>query len=194
MTCQLLKNLHGQGQRVRALKPVASGCVEQDGILVSEDVQQLQAYNGGFDGSICPWRFKPPISPHLAAREAGVRLSARAITDFCCAKHDDLDYLLIEGAGGLMVPLNEQETWLDVLCLSGIPVILVVGMRLGCINHALLTAFALKAHGIDCAGWIANGIDPDMLALSGNMETLSERIEVPLLASVAHGGMISLTF
>lgn len=194
VTCQLLRYFQRQGHRVRALKPVASGCVEQDGIWVCEDVQQLQAHNGGFDGIVCAWPFKPPISPHLAAREAGVQLSARAITDFCCAPHDDLDYLLIEGAGGLMVPLNEQETWLDVLRLSGLPVILVVGMRLGCINHALLTAFALKTQGIDCAGWIANGIDPDMLAVPGNMETLCERMDMPLLATVAHGGAINLTF
>ena len=191
VTCQLLKHLHAQGHRVRGLKPIASGCIEQHGRWVSDDVAQLQACNGGFDGIICPWQFIPPISPHLAADAVGVRLSARAVTDFCCAsEQDDLDYLLIEGAGGLMVPLNAQETWLDVLRLSAIPVILVVGMRLGCINHALLTAFALKAHGIDCAGWIANGIDPKMLALSGNMDTLSARINVPLLARVAHGGAL----
>ncbi len=189
VTCQLLKQGLSQGLRVRALKPVASGCIEQDGLLVSEDVQHLQRYHHGFDGTVCPWSFKSPIAPHLAAKEAGVRLSARAITDFCCAEtHADLDYLLIEGAGGLMVPLNETETWLDVLRLSAIPVILVVGMRLGCINHALLTAFALKAHGIDCAGWIANGIDPNMLAGSDNINTLSERIDAPLLARIAHGG------
>ena len=187
VSCQLLKHWQDQGHRVRALKPVASGCVEQNDRLVSEDAQHLQAYNRGFDGAVCPWLFKEPIAPHLAAKAAGVQLSAHAIAAFCTADiHHDLDYLLIEGAGGLMVPLNEDEPWLDVLRLTAIPVILVVGMRLGCINHALLTAFALKMHGIACAGWIANEIDPEMLELEANIDALSERIEVPLLGRVAY--------
>ena len=121
----------------------------------------------------------------------GKRLSTQAITSFC---FDDafagLDYLLIEGAGGLMVPLNDSETWLDFLLSSRIPVILVIGMRLGCLNHALLTELALNAHRIGCVGWIANCVDENMLALSGNIKTLSEKMRLPLLATIPYGGKL----
>ena len=160
--------------------------------LVSEDVVQLQRHNGQVLQSICPWRFKPPISPHIAAAQVGQLISAKAITDFCYdTAFAPFDYLLIEGAGGLMVPLNNKETWLDVLSMSNIPVILVVGMRLGCLNHALLTELALKVHQTKCVGWIANCIDNQMLALSENIKTLSEKIKWPLLATIPYGGGLS---
>ncbi len=191
VTCQLLDYFKKRGHRSFGIKPVASGCLEQNNRLISEDVVQLQQHNGASQHDICPWRFKPAISPHLAAEELGERLSAAAISNFCNDEtFRDLDYLLIEGAGGLMVPLNNTETWVDFLNLSRIPVILVVGMRLGCINHALLTAFALKIHEISCVGWIANCIDEHMLALPGNITSLKEKMGLPLLATIPYGGHI----
>ena len=188
VTCQLVDYFKGRNKRVMAVKPVASGCVVMNGELISEDVSALQCHNGETGHNICPWRFERPISPHLAAGEIGEVLSAKAIVDFCQGQaFGDLDYLLIEGAGGLMVPLNNNETWVDVLIESQIPVILVVGMRLGCINHALLTELALKTHQINGVGWIANCIDKTMLALSENIDYLMEKMSLPLLATIPHG-------
>ncbi len=189
VTCQLLDYLKKQHKCVLAVKPVASGCFEQDNKLISDDVLRLNEHNGEQSHEISPWRFKPPLSPHLAAEQANVSLSAQEITNFCLDQQFvELDCLLIEGAGGLLVPLNIHETWVDVLTISKMPVILVVGMRLGCINHALLTELALKAHKIECIGWIANCIDKDMLALSANITTLSEKMDLPLLAIVPYAG------
>ena len=189
VTCQLVKHLKKQQQTVLAIKPVASGLIHQNGQMINEDVHRLTQSNGVFFRDICPWRLTLPISPHLAARAEGISISARAVADFCCDEaFNAFDYLLIEGAGGLIVPINEQETWIDVLSMTNIPVILVVGMRLGCINHALLTELALKAHNIRCCGWVANCIDPDMKALSENINTLSNKLECPLLLSIPFEG------
>jgi dethiobiotin synthetase len=190
VTAQWVRYLQHQGRRALAIKPVASGCLmRHDGTLLSDDAQQLERANGSTDHIICPWRFLLPMSPHLAAKEAGVTLSLKAIADFCLSDaFADVDDLLIEGAGGLMVPLNAEHTWLDFLMHTRIPVVLVVGMRLGCINHALLTAMALKTHGITCIGWVANALDDTLLGLSDNIATLSEKIEWPLLAVIPFGG------
>ena len=192
VTCQLLDYFKQREKQVIAIKPVASGCLEQGDQLISEDVLHLQRHNGADVMQICPWRFKRPISPHIAAEEAGQLLSAKAIADFCCdASFVDFEYVLIESAGGLMAPLNLTETWLDVLAASQIPVILVVGMRLGCLNHALLTALALNTHQIKCVGWVANCIDKDMLALPENINTLSEKLSWPLLATIPFRGTLA---
>lgn len=189
VTCQLVDYLKRENQHVHAIKPVASGCIDVDGMLVSEDVQRLNQHNDvQLDESLF-WRLKRPISPHLAAVEDGVQLSAQAIVKACQSFQTDI--LLIEGAGGLMMPLNEQETWVDFLLQANIPVILVVGMQLGCINHTLLTEAVLNMHGIKCVGWIANCIDPDMLALPENIQTLSNKLSFPRIATVPFEGVIT---
>lgn len=182
VTCQLLDYFKKQGMNALAIKPVASGCVEQNGQLCSEDVLHLQHHNSDPHQQICQWLFKPPISPHLAAEQAGQSITAQGIVNFCNNQaFTTTDVLLIESAGGLMSPLNNNETWLDVLLLSQTPVIFVVGMRLGCLNHTLLTELALNTHKINCVGWIANCIDENMLALMENIETLSQKLKMPLL-------------
>jgi dethiobiotin synthetase len=187
VTCQLLDYFKHHHKRALAIKPVASGCLMQDGQLVSDDVRHLQRHNPVPHQQICQWLFKPPISPHLAAEQAGHYISAQDIVNYCNnPAFVNTDYLLIETAGGLMSPINNHETWLDVLVLSKIPVIFVVGMRLGCLNHALLTASALKTKNINCVGWIANCIDKDMLALPENIKTLTEKIKAPLLTTIAY--------
>ena len=168
-----------------AIKPVASGCIRVGEDLVSSDAQQLQHKSPLTLNEINPWRFKAPVSPHIAAKEEGVSLSIKEIADYCLNfTRAGFDTLFIEGAGGLIVPLNEEETWIDFLKLTRIPVIVVVGMKLGCINHALLTESALKTHGIQCAGWIANCIDPDMEFLSENCATLKDKLSIPLLSII----------
>lgn len=177
--------------KAAAIKPIASGCIEVDGQLVSEDALSLQKHSQFSLDEINPWRFKPPVSPHIAAREAGALVTCQDIARFCMQWHaPGVETLLIEGAGGLMVPLNEEETWIDFLKLTQIPVIVVVGMTLGCINHALLTASVLEMHQIECAGWVANCLDPEMLFLDENKSTLINKIKWPLLANVDYMGGI----
>lgn len=191
VTCQILDYLKHLEKRGIAIKPVASGCIEKNGQLISEDVQRLQKHNINFDYPINNWKFRLPISPHLAAKAEDTELSIQEVAAFCQQDYyKTLDYLLIEGAGGLLVPLNDDETWLDFLKITELSVILVVGMKLGCINHALLTTSILQAHNIPFSGWIANCLDKDMLALSENIATLSDRISVPLLATIPFQGKL----
>jgi len=191
VTCELVRYLQKKAQNVLAIKPIASGCILEGGQLVCDDIVRLDACNGVGMPVIDSWRLTAPISPHLAAIADSVRISVQDVVDFCRDERFlEFDRLLIEGAGGLMVPLNEQETWVDFLIESQIPVILVVGLRLGCINHALLTAFALKQHAITCVGWIANGIDKDMLSQSDVIETLVIKLDWPLLATIPYKGHI----
>jgi len=195
VTCAFMRYLQANNHTVMALKPVASGCHEEvTGHLKSDDAQRLQSCNDDPATNICPWPLRLPVSPHLAAKADGVSLSATSVAAFCIdPKWHAFDYVLIEGAGGLMVPLNAQETWIDVLKQTAIPVILVVGMRLGCINHALLTQSVLDAHQIPCAGWIANCLDNTMHCLEENIITLIDKMNMPLLGRVDYAGVFELT-
>lgn len=174
-----------------AIKPVATGCYEMNNQLVNEDALEINKACGLGIEKITPWRFRSPVSPHIAAAEEGVYLSISDIVSYCMnLKCSQSDRLFIEGAGGLMVPLNTHETWLDFLKISNIPVIFVVGMKLGCINHALLTETVLKLHQISCIGWIANCKDADMQSLTENIETLVEKLTFPLLTVIHQHGTI----
>ncbi|KTD17248.1 dethiobiotin synthase [Legionella jordanis] len=188
VTCQILDYLNERTIKAKAIKPVASGAYESNGKLINEDVVHLQKHNGDGNLNINGWMFRPPISPHLAAKQEGVELNVKAIADFCNQAYQGLDCLLIEGAGGLMVPLNDEDSWLDFLNLSGIPAIVVVGMRVGCINHALLTAMTLKQAAIPCSGWIANCLNPGMPSLEESIETLKTKMSMPFLGRVDHKG------
>lgn len=189
VTCRLLDYFKAQQRPALALKPVASGCCERNGRLENEDVLNLQGHNSDPSSPINGWQFAPPISPHLAAKAVNQRLSAAEIAAFCLGEQfASFNPLFIEGAGGLMVPLNEKETWLDFLLLTKIPVIVVVAMRLGCINHALLTEAVLKERQISTVGWIANCLDENMLALGENIASLSSKMQIPLLGVLPYGG------
>lgn len=191
VVCQLLDWINQQHQSTaQALKPVASGCYKREGRLVSEDVLQLQQHNHDPEQVISQWLYEPPISPHLAARKKGDDLTVKKIAQFC-EGFSSYDHLLIEGAGGLFVPLNDKETWLDFLKKTGIPVILVVGIKLGCINHALLTDEVLRMHGISCFGWIANHLDASVLYPDEIIGTLMNKMTMPFLASVSYCGIIN---
>lgn len=197
ITCKLLEYFAKLGKKAFALKPIATGgFVDTDGSLINEDVLSLTNQNEqnsfSINYPINGWLFPSPISPHLAAKEMDQTISVQEILNFCKSEQfSELDYLLIEGAGGLLVPLNDEETWLDFLKAMNIPIILVVGMRLGCINHALLTDSVLQTHQISCTGWIANCIDPTMLALQDNIQTLSQKIKIPLIDIVHLSSSIS---
>lgn len=185
VTCLLIKQLHVEGYRSIGLKPVATGCYLSHGDLLNEDVTLIKEQNQTKGECINPWRYQLPVSPHLAAKIDNETISIDEINAFCLEKNwPNQDCLLIEGAGGLMVPLNAEQTWVDFLKVSRIPVIVVVGMKLGCLNHALMTASILKSHNIPCQGWIANQIDSEMLLPEENIQTLSKLMPFPFIGQV----------
>lgn len=177
--CRQLLNVYPHSM---AIKPIASGCYAHNGRLISSDAECLTDINELDTDVINPWRYAAPISPHLAAKKEGSTINIKEVAEFCMNFNaPGIEHLFIEGAGGLMVPLNDHETWIDFLQYTSVPVVLVVGMRLGCINHALLTKTALDAYHIPCVGWIANCLDPNMLALQENIDSISSFLKSPLL-------------
>jgi len=125
-----------------------------------------------------------PLSPHLSAARAGTAISFEVVLDAAAELRRRTDALVVEGAGGFLVPLSETQTGADLAVAMGLPIVLVVGMRLGCLNHALLTAEAIRARGLMLAGWIANRVDPDFLCPDENLDYLRTHLGAPLLADL----------
>jgi dethiobiotin synthetase len=188
VSCTLLHALVGQGLCAVGMKPVASGCRREGGQLVSEDVELLRAA-GSLRlplAQINPYAFEPPLAPHIAAAQAGTTISLSEIASAFKALTAQADVVVVEGVGGFRVPLNGREDTADLVVLLGLPVILVVGLRLGCINHALLTAEAIARRGLNLAGWVANRIDPAMAVQTENLAALTERLPAPCLGVLPH--------
>ena len=184
----LLHALARHHARVVGMKPVAAGTTLINGVLANDDVLMLRAASTcrvppGLDN---PVLLHDPVSPHLAAARAGAAIDIPHIV----ACHRQLmlqaDAVVVEGAGGFMVPLSETETGADLAQALDLPVVLVVGLRLGCLNHALLTAQAIRARGLTLAGWVANHIDPDMLEQGSNIAFLQRQLGAPLLGRIAY--------
>lgn len=177
----LIRHLVAAGHRVAGLKPVASGCDRTPAGLRNEDALSLiAASNVKLTYEVVnPFAYEPAIAPHIAAREAGQMIDIGKVREL--AKTIEADYLVIEGAGGWCVPLGETSMLADLAKATADEVIVVVGMRLGCINHALLSAARILADGMVLKGWIANHIDPDMRAQSENLATLQALMPCPLL-------------
>lgn len=187
VTAALLLAAQAYGLRSLGVKPVAAGCVRANGQLVNEDALLLQrCSNLSPDyAAVNPVALEPAIAPHIAAERAGIVLRAAALADQVRAQEaSEADMLLVEGAGGWLVPLNETETMADLAAALGYPVILVVGMRLGCINHALLTAQAIRASGLALAGWVANSVKAEMDFLAENVRTLEQRLPAPRMGTL----------
>jgi dethiobiotin synthetase len=192
VSCALLRAFAAQGKKVAGMKPIVAG--SENGQWV--DVEQLLAASNVnvTCQQINPYAFDPPISPHLAAQQLGTEIDLSVIHHAyqqLCAK---ADLVIVEGAGGFLVPINDRQNGADLAKMLNLPVILVVGMRLGCLNHALLTAQAIQAAGLTLAGWVANYIDPQMSVVAENITTLEQRLDCPLLgilpfrreANIAH--------
>ncbi|MDT4861485.1 ATP-dependent dethiobiotin synthetase BioD 1 [compost metagenome] len=168
-------------------KPVASGCdVTPKGLRNGDALALLAECSIPLTyAQVNPVAFEPAIAPHLAAREAGVALTVQSLLG---PMREVLalgaDFTLIEGAGGWRVPLAGRDNLSDLAIALGLPVILVVGVRLGCINHALLTAEAIQRDGLVLAGWVANVVDPATSRLEENLATLAERLPAPCLGRV----------
>ncbi len=185
VSCQILRTALQDGKKTLGLKPVASGAEMTSQGLRNDDAMALQAVSSvklPYE-SINPFCFSPSVAPHLAAAQQGVLLRAAMIAHQLktVIAESDADVIVIEGAGGWRVPLNDSETLADVAVLLGVPVILVVGMTLGCINHALLTAEAIRADGLPLAGWIANDLGLPMPMLTENIATIEQRLGEPLI-------------
>jgi dethiobiotin synthetase len=186
ITLALMHLLQARGHRVLGMKPVASGAEPTKDGLRNEDARRIQQ-QGSADVPyelVNPYAFGPPIAPHIAARQAGESIRFQLLRKNLQALSDQADFVLVEGVGGWKVPLGPDGDVSDLAAHLGLPVILVVGMKLGCINHALLTADAIVANGSSLAGWVANQVDPGMLEMESNLETLREGIDAPCLGFV----------
>jgi len=185
ISCALLHKFSAQGRRTVGMKPVAAGC---DAEGRNEDaLQLLAAGNVAVDyGSINPYCFRHAVAPHIAAQRAGVLIDLSVIAKSYKKLAAQADVVIVEGAGGLLVPINEQQDSADLILELGLPVIMVVGMRLGCLNHALLTVEAIAVRGLALAGWVANVIVADMAAVEENVAALQQRIAAPLLGIVPY--------
>ncbi|OGT88086.1 MAG: dethiobiotin synthase [Gammaproteobacteria bacterium RIFOXYA12_FULL_61_12] len=184
----LMAALQRQGQRVLGMKPVASGAKSSGQGLRNQDAERLRAqgtFNVPYDW-VNPYAFAPPIAPHLAASETGIPIEFTGIRHAYQALASQTDWVVVEGVGGWRVPLGAEGGVAELAKALGLPVILVVGMRLGCINQALLTTESILAHGSEFLGWIANCLDPAMERLEENISTLEREILAPLLGRVRH--------
>jgi len=172
-----------QDKRVAAMKPVASGCRRTPAGLRSEDAEALMAATSvrAAYGDVNPYAFEPAIAPHIAAMEAGCSIDF-GLLDGCyerlCLQSD---VIIVEGAGGWLAPLDATRTFADLAVRWQLDVVLVVGLRLGCLNHALLTAESIERRGLRLRGWVANSIDPRFERLTENISSLKSRLAAPCL-------------
>ena len=182
----LMVALRQLGLAVLGMKPLASGSARTSLGLRSQDALRILA-QGSRDVPyelVNPYPFEPPIAPHIAAGEEGMEIELQVIEDCAEQLAAKSDFLLVEGVGGWRVPLGPALSVSDLPQALGLPVVLVVGLRLGCINHSLLTVESIRASGTRFAGWVANQIDPDMLVHDENLATLAALIDAPCLGIV----------
>ena len=187
-TIALMHYFKQQGKSVIGMKPVASGCYTQDGHLRNEDallIQENASIKIDYD-LINPYAYALPVSPHIAGINNPVKL-AIVVERFNTLK-ELAEVVLVEGAGGWYAPLNDSEDISDLAKALALPVILVVAIRLGCINHAKLTWQAIQQSGLPCAGWIAMCLDPDMPKTDENINTIKTALNIPLLGIFPYMG------
>ena len=182
VACALLHAFASSGKSVAGMKPVAAGSVggrwaDVDALVEAGNIRAPASL-------VNPYAFEPAIAPHIAAELAGARIEIETIVRAYGELSRRAEIVVVEGAGGFLVPLSARETGADLARRLGLPVVLVVGMRLGCLNHALLTRGQIAASGLRCAGWVANCIVRDMPQLEANIRALKERLESPLLGVV----------
>ncbi len=188
----LLAGLTRRGYRAAGMKPVASGCRQTDDGLRSEDAEKLMAASAVESdySDVNPYAFEPAIAPHVAAKRAGVDIQLDTVRAHYRRLAAQADWLVVEGAGGWYVPLNSTHFMSDVARALGLPVIVVVGLRLGCISHALLTTAAIRADGLPLAGWVGNRVDVSFDTAAESVATLEERLDarcIGIMPNVPNG-------
>jgi dethiobiotin synthetase len=182
--CALLRAYVARGRRTIGMKPISAGIVP--GAECNADVAALAAA-GNVDAPLelrNPFAFAPAIAPHLAAIEAGIAIDIERVREAYERLAARADYIVVEGAGGVCVPLDMDRDMLDIARALSLPVVLVVGVRLGCLNHALLSAAAIRARGLALAGWVGNLVEPGMARVEANLRALEERLSAPRIAIV----------
>jgi dethiobiotin synthetase len=187
VACGLLRAFAARGLTVAGMKPVATGVTPG----ATGDVEQLVAASNvaAPRKEVNPYSFAPPIAPHIAAEQAGVRIELERIELAFHALAARAQVVVVEGIGGFHVPLGHGADTTQLAARLALPVVLVVGLRLGCLNHALLTVEAIAARGLKLAGWVANHVDPDMAVATENVQALEQRISAPLIARIAHAAI-----
>jgi dethiobiotin synthetase len=198
VACGLVRGLRGLGARVAVMKPVASGATRSAAGLRNADALALMeaAETQAPYARVNPYCFEPPISPHIAAEEARIEVNIDTIKANCDAlAAAGADWVVIEGAGGWLAPINERQSMAELAMALEAPALMVVGVRLGCLNHAQLTRLGIEACGAPFAGWIASEVDPQMMRAAENLASLERRLGEPALAVVRHtvGALSSLT-
>jgi dethiobiotin synthetase len=183
VSATLLAALNANGCRAVGMKPVASGCVQTPLGLRNDDAETLIAHSVGTPdyALVNPYALHDPIAPHLAAADASIEIQIEPILAAFTALPTNVDCVVVEGVGGWCVPFSASRMQADLVRALKLPVILVVGLRLGCLNHALLSARAIIADGCNLIGWIGNRIDPDMARVEDNIATLRARLPAPCL-------------
>jgi len=188
ISCGLLRAYARQGKAVVGMKPVAAGLSRTRAGLRNADVEALRRESTvrAARALTNSYAFVPPIAPHIAARDASVDIRADAIVRAFRALAMRADVVVVEGVGGFRVPLAPRFDTADLAVRLRLPLVLVVGMRLGCLSHALLTIEAIEARGLALAGWVANRIDPRMRRYRENVSALRERVQAPLLGEIPY--------
>ncbi|HXV40969.1 MAG TPA: dethiobiotin synthase [Steroidobacteraceae bacterium] len=186
VTAALLRRLRSAGVRVAGMKPVAAGAIDGPEGRANEDALLLQAESSARHpyALVNPCLYEPAIAPHIAAAESGVAIDVDRIAAALRALASSADVVLVEGAGGFLVPMDDARSCAELPVLLGMDVILVVGLRLGCLNHALLTAEAAAARGLRLAGWVGNCVVPEFPRREANVATLESRLPAPCLGIV----------
>lgn len=193
-SCVLIHALKAGGARPVPMKPIAAGASEHDGTWINEDTQALMQAAGcapSMATDVTPILLREPMAPHIAAMREGRTIDLAAVWPAWARLAKAGTFSVVEGVGGFRVPLAPGVDTVDLAKTYALPVVLVVGMRLGCLNHALLTAEAIEHAGLTLAGWIANAIDPQMTVPDENVDTLRERLGAPLLGRLPHAPQAS---
>lgn len=179
VSCALLRAFAAQDQTAVGMKPIAAG--SENGKWMDVELLLAASNVAVSRQQINPYAFDQPLAPHIAAQRTGTEIDLSVIREAYVELSTYADIVIVEGVGGFMVPINQRQNGADMAQILNLPVILVVGMRLGCLNHALLTAKAIQAAGLALAGWVTNCVDPQMLAVAENIATLEQWLESPLL-------------
>jgi dethiobiotin synthetase len=188
VSCALVRGFVAQGLRTAVMKPIASGAVRTpEGLRNPDALELLGAANVRTPYPLVnPYCFEPPISPHIAANEAKITIDLSLIAHNLAELRRGADWVVVEGVGGWLAPVTGTQSVADLAGALGVPVVLVVGLKLGCLNHAQLTRAGIRARGARFAGWIANHLDPQMARVEENLASLAELLGEPALARVPH--------
>ena len=186
ITQSLIQLFQNQNKTTVAIKPVAAGCEILNDQLINDDaLKMIEVMDGSPSYSkVNPIALELAIAPHIAAEKSGQYLSVNTLSEKCNLSQFEKEIIIVEGAGGWLVPLNQTETFADWVEVEKLDVVLVVGIKLGCINHALLTVENIERRGLNLIGWVSNCVDHEMSCLDENVDTLKGMIDAPMIAKI----------